>query len=706
MHEETPARRAALDALCDVVVPAGPSGAWPSASAAGSARFLDRYLAERPDLAPRVTSLLDEADRRTAPEGFAAAGPGARARAVQALATGAGTAADWAWFAGVVSGGWWADPGNGGNDGAASWHLLGWSPDPAGGWPVPVPVATADPAVVHPGDLDARYDAVVVGSGAGGGVAACGLAESGRRVLVVERGRWPGPAELTGDHLRNPRAWWGLGHRTGPDDGPGEPRVLDAAGGPVLLRPSDPAWGNNAMTAGGGTRVYGAQAWRFAPDDFAMATRYGVPDGSALADWPITYADLEPFYRRAEEEVGVCGGPVRGPHDGPRSAPYPMPPLPSGPTRELLAGAAASLGWGTVDVPLLVNSAEHLGRGACARCRACVGFACPVDAKNGSQNTVLPRAFATGRCRIVLEAQAERLLTDGRGRVVGVALVGSAGGRTWRASVLAQEVVVAAGAVESARLLLNSRSDAEPDGVGNRTGQVGRHLQGHLYGGATGMFADEVDDLDGPGPSVATTDFRHGNPGIVGGGILANEFVPTPASAYRTLVEAGLVPGWGEESVAGVLRLRRRVLRVVGPVQEVTTAGARVRVDPGVRDRFGVPVARLGGSVHPEDVRGRDLLSVLASTWLRAAGAERAVPVTGTPAGPSSGQHQAGTCRMGTDPATSVVDPWGRVWGHGNLRVADASVHVTNGGVNPVLTVLAGAFRITDHLVGGWARPR
>jgi choline dehydrogenase-like flavoprotein len=112
-----------------------------------------------------------------------------------------------------------------------------------------------------------------------------------------------------------------------------------------------------------------------------------------------------------------------------------------------------------------------------------------------------------------------------------------------------------------------------------------------------------------------------------------------------------------------------------------------------------IPVARLSGGPHPEDLRGRDLISDRAASWLTAAGAAKVVTFVGRPIGPSAGQHQAGTCRMGDDAATSVVDPWGRVWGHPNLAITDGSVHVTNGGVNPVLTILALAFRTTAHLV-------
>jgi choline dehydrogenase-like flavoprotein len=678
---------AALVALVDLVVPRDD---FPSASESGALDFLERMLAERPEWTERLTSLI-------------ALGPSQ-----------APGSEHWSWFAQLVSGGYYADPANGGNNDAASWRMIDWRPRPPGGWPVDVPVAEAERSVVQPMELAARYDAIVIGSGAGGGVAACGLAESGRRVLVIEAGPWPSIAELSIDQIRNPRSDWGVAPLTGPPAA--SPRVLEDGRTRLTLRPYDGGYGNNASTAGGGTRVYGAQAWRFSPLDFRMASAYGVPSDSALADWPIDYDDLEPYYSRAEWEVGVSGG-TGGTHDGPRSRPYPMPPLPAAQQRERLRDAAASLGWSTVSVPLLINSTPYLGRHACAQCSMCVGFACPVDAKNGSQNTMLTRAFATGRCSIVLETRAARLRTDAAGRVVGVTLVGRDRNGPWSRDVDAAEVVVAAGAVESARLLLNSRSDREPNGIGNNADQVGRHLQGHVYGGATALFDDVVEELIGPGPSIATTDFRHGNDGLIGGGMIANEFVALPPNLYRYLLSAGYIPESGIESKHGMRSLARRMIRLMGPIQEVTSASSRVRVAPSVLDAYGVPVAMLSGSVHAEDRRARDFLSDASAEWLRAAGASSVVAVgraakvagagqnTGEGGGPSGGQHQAGTCRMGSDPANSVVDPFGRVWGHDNLRVADGSVHVTNGGVNPVLTIFATAIRTIEDMAGGWSSP-
>ncbi len=208
-----------------------------------------------------------------------------------------------------------------------------------------------------------------------------------------------------------------------------------------------------------------------------------------------------------------------------------------------------------------------------------------------------------------------------------------------------------------------------------------------------------VQDCVGPGPRIATNDFRHGNPGLVGGAMLANDFVPLPLFVWNLLGGLGAFPTWGLGAKQGMRDLYRRLALVMGPVQEIPNPASRVTVDPRVRDRFGIPVARLSGRPHPADEPVADFIAGRAVAWAQASGARTVLPLRWrAPTGPSGGQHQAGTCRMGTDPATSVTDAWGTVWDHPNLHVVDGSLHVTNGGVNPVLTILALAYRVSRHV--------
>ena len=263
-----------LRVAIDAVVPADD---LPSASQAGGLRFWSRVTStERPEWANRAIGVLDLLDSRSGGR-FADLDHDAR----QAVLDGLVHDPDYVWFAQLVNAGFYADPGNGGNDAAVSWRMLGWSPAPAGGWPVEEVwvVPDRDP-ITRRDQLAARYDAVVVGSGAGGGVAAWALAQSGRSVLLVERGDYPDTAFLARDHLRNARTDSGLDHRTLRSSAE-NPRTLLLGPDPVLVPAWDPRYGSNADTFGGGTRVYGAQAWRFLPEDFAMASTYGIPDGSA-----------------------------------------------------------------------------------------------------------------------------------------------------------------------------------------------------------------------------------------------------------------------------------------------------------------------------------------------------------------------------------------------------------------------------------------
>ena len=537
------------------------------------------------------------------------------------------------------------------------------------------------------------YDVVVVGAGAGGGVAACTLAEAGARVLLVERGEALSLSEVGRDHLRNHRSSI-HGNNTGPDSD-GNPREWVRRDGTVveIAQPHDPRWNNNAMTVGGGSRVYQGMAWRFAPTDFEMASTYGVPDGSSLADWPVAHEDLEPFYSWAEHEIGVCGADDAHPALGRRSAGYPMPPLPTNTEAAVLARGAERLGLRTGPVPLLINSIPRDGRARCVQCGECVGFACPSAAKNGTYETMIPRALATGNADLVTRTRAVEVSVDDTGAVSGVRLVHETSGET--RLVRAGDVVLACGAIETARLLLASRSDHHPDGLGNATGQVGRHLQGHDFVSVFGRFDEPVLDLAGPGVSIATVDHLHGNDGVIGGGVIANEIVKLPIVHWRWAYHPD-APRWGAAAKAAMRDGYRNTGHLFGQVQEIPRADNRVQLGDAT-DAVGMRVARLGGFAHAETVRTAQRVRDIAAEWLSASGAHE-VWADAVPTGLTAGQHQAGTCRMGVDPATSVVDPDGRVHDHQNLWITDASVHVTNGGVNPVLTIFALARRTSSIL--------
>lgn len=324
-------------------------------------------------------------------------------------------------------------------------------------------------------------------------------------------------------------------------------------------------------------------------------------------------------------------------------------------------------------MPLLINTEERGDRAACIRCGFCVGFPCPVDAKNGTDTTVLPRATAGG-AHLLTGAQVTRIADDGD-----VEFVVDGFARTIRAG----RIALAGGAVETARLLLLS-------GLGNDW--VGDCLQGHTYAGALARFSDVVVDGLGPGPSIASLDFLHGNEGVVGGGMLANEFVKLPALHYLWALPPD-APREGDGARRAVTDSYLRTAHIMGPAQEIPTREARVRLATTVTDNLGVPVARPEGLQHPEDLRTSAFLADRADEWLQLAGAERTWPFWLPERMLSGGQHQAGTARMSDTPERGATDTTGRVWGTDRVYVVDGSVHVTNGGVNPVLTIMATAWR-------------
>ncbi|HWG21978.1 MAG TPA: GMC family oxidoreductase [Terracidiphilus sp.] len=543
-------------------------------------------------------------------------------------------------------------------------------------------------------------NAVIVGAGAAGGIVAKELSTAGLNVVLLERGKWYTAHDCRKDDLRNQRTTV-LGNAFGPDDD-GNPRVIVyGKGNAQTVLPSDGAYQNNAACVGGGTLSYGAQAWRYMPQDFRMRTTYGAPAGSSLEDWPIGYDDLEPFYEKAEYEIGISGDYSGTPFKGPRKRDLPMPPLP--PNREfgILEPAARRLGLHPFALPMARNSVPYNGRGPCMRCRWCCGFACEVDAKNGSQNTVLPVALATGNCELHTECTVTQILTDDHDRARGVSYIDARGNQQEQAADI---VIVSACAIESARLLLNSKSRLFPNGLGNRYDQVGRHLQGHHYTGATGYFDFETYDDVGPGASIAVMDYNHGTPGLCGGGMLANEFIRLPIHMIDRLPEG--TPRWGLAHKQAMREWHKRSIVVMGPTQQIPTATARVTIDPSVRDKWGLPVARIEGNVHPHTFEIGELQAQRAEAWLKEAGAIQTSRMAGKPDGVSAGQHQAGTCRMGDDPRGSVVNRHCQVHDIDNLFVIDGSVHVTNGGFNPALTIMAVAYYASDALVRNWKGTR
>jgi choline dehydrogenase-like flavoprotein len=537
-------------------------------------------------------------------------------------------------------------------------------------------------------------DVVIAGAGAGGGVAAYELSRAGLRVALLERGRVQEFAESGHDELRSQRTTV-LGNAFGPDDDRNT-RLVKLGDDPDFhsVLPSEGAYCNVAACVGGGTKSFGAMAWRFLEKDFRMRSTYGAPENSTLEDWPISYQDLEPYYERAEWEIGVSGKMGANFFEAPRKKGYPMPALPFNKEAGLLFPAARRLGWHPFPIPMAINSVPYNGRPACIMCPHCVGFGCEVKAKSSTADTVIPKAIATGLCDLRTGCVAKEILTDDRGRARGVAY--------FQGRQLVEQpcelVIVSCSATESARLLLNSKSKLFPDGLGNHNDWVGRNLQSHAYTSAVGLFDEETYDGRGPAACIALCDFNHGNPGVRGGAVLNNEFIRLPYRFARMLPDT---PRWGLAHKQFQRNYYKRSVAVNAAVQPMPVFTNRVEVDPKVTDAWGIPVARITFKTHPADFETGRFVADRSAAWLKEAGA-KSIYRQGTTKGSVGGQHQAGTCRMGADPKTSVTTPYGKLHTVDNVFVVDGSLHVTNGGFNPSLTILALAFRSSEYIAKEW----
>lgn len=567
----------------------------------------------------------------------------------------------------------------------AGWALTGFDPGPTPSTPITL-------APTAPENLRARYDVVVIGSGPGGSAAAAVLAASGASVLVVERAPLLSTAELRSDHLHGKRM---AVYTPTAGPGAGNPRATTLADGTEWVcdaTAGGDAWGLNAMAVGGGTRVWQGMAWRMYAEDFAMASTYGEQDGADLIDWPVDYDEMEPFYSDAEWALGVSGDDVALTARTPRSRRYPMPPFPDDAVRRLLGDAAEQIGIRTGPIPFAINSVPRDDRPACAGCGQCIGHACPVDAKNGAQNTFLARAMRTGNCDLLVAAHVTRI-EHRSGTSLGIRFVAGGAQRSERV-VACDRVVVAAGAVETPRLLMAS-------GLGNDN--LGRYLHGHEASWVMGIAPEPVGLFRSPGHSIATLDFVHDGRAPIGGGVLFDMFSPYP---LQLAWFAGLVGGGflGAEHKEWMRRGSPRLVGIMGMAQELATRDGAVRLHPTLRDRNGVPapiVTRTG--VKATDANRRYLTDA-SLRWLDAAGCHGVVDFRSITGGRSSRsipatEHSAGTARMADDPARGATDRSGRLHGTTNVFVADACLLPSSGGVNPTLTIVANALRVSRSWV-------
>jgi choline dehydrogenase-like flavoprotein len=428
------------------------------------------------------------------------------------------------------------------------------------------------------------------------------------------------------------------------------------------------------------------------PLDFNEASVLGGVPGTALADWPITYEELEPYYTKAEWELGVSG--EAGPFDPARSKPYPMPSLPIKSSGVLFDKGALALGYHPQPTPMAINSRYYNGRPACQHCGFCLFFMCEFRSKSSSFVTTLPIAEATGKCEVRPDSYVSRIETNSEGRVTGVAYFD---GKKQLQLQRARAVVVCANGAETPRLLLNSASTRFPNGLANSSGMVGKHLMFNTYFGVNAQFEQPLNEHKSVQNTRMMLDFYATDPkrGFYGGGGIDARFGKYPI----TFALGGLPPGsptWGEEFARGLARQFTRTMFFGTHGTSLPLEANSVSIDPSLKDAWGLPCMRITYKDHPDDLKTAEFLGARALEIAQAAGALKAWP---EPVAPQTNSvHMLGTCRMGNDPKSSVTDRFHRAHDVRNLFVCDGSSLVTSTRGQPTETICALAFRAGEKI--------
>lgn len=565
-------------------------------------------------------------------------------------------------------------------------------------------------------------DAVIIGSGAAGSTVAWELARAGWSVTVLERGRnlRPGfgkvPSSELGttygsDEVKSNRQW-------GFPDGLLEPYTTrtQAEASRGIARSAQGALGMLGAAVGGTTLHYNAKTPRIWKQSFHTLSSLGPIDGAQVADWPIGYDDLSPFYDEVEQRLGVQGDihqmPKRTLEQTPGRRQYAQPPNPTSYAARLLAEGAKKVGYTAYPYPAAVNSTQFDGRPRCNSCGMCSAFGCPINARGDALVSWLNPAVRTGWVRVIERAYVHKIETTSDGRRARRVVYRDLNGKDH--GVSADLIVVAGSPINTARLLLLSKNSAHPNGLGNRSDQVGRNMMFHNFTMAAAVYPGgvhplrsasttlQIDDLVGPftGPEVTAL----GVPWISGGIVQTGSAVPLLTEAimlagylgYGTLHKQVMRLGLLHERIAGSQILQ----------EDLPQADNRVDLDPSVRDFLGFPSARITYSPHRHEKAGATLLGAKMQAYhALSPGAVGAaiIPYPLISDAITDTDHLAGTARMGTDADTTVCAPEGNLHEVDNVYVADASTFLTFPGFNPTLTIMANALRIARGITGASA---
>lgn len=560
-------------------------------------------------------------------------------------------------------------------------HTTGeYATDTTGAGPVGEPLST-------PRRPSERVDVCVIGAGPAGALVAHELATQNYEVVVLEAGPRFDPA----DHRQ--RMEQAIRPAFGRDDvwDMGGPRDAFSASGERTY-PLNVA---RVKGIGGSTLHWQGMVMRLHEADFRRQSRDGV-----AADWPIEYADLREYYARAERSLGVAGS-ADNPFSPPREATFPLPAFPPSYSDSLFAEACERLGIVTHSVPNARNSAAYDGRSACVGYGTCQPV-CPSGAKY-SADVHVTKAQRQG-ARVVDRAPVQRLETDESGRRVETAVYTTPDGREYRQS--ARRFVLACGGVETPRLLLLSRSSTHPDGLANGSGTVGRFFMDHLFAGAGGRL-DQPTRQNHVGFNTTESHQFYDDPGRATNGTASDipgsdadlgpiklEFFnyagPSPVEMALTAEE------WGDSLLSELRSAYGNHIAVGGLVGQLPSRTNRVTLDTTRTDNHGNPVPDLQWRLDDRTRRTISRANTIQHAILDELGAT--VDWTVGPENTGPAYHHMGTTRMGTNPATSVVNPRLRTHEVSNLYIAGSSAFTTGGAMNPTLTIAALALKCADSV--------
>jgi choline dehydrogenase-like flavoprotein len=528
-------------------------------------------------------------------------------------------------------------------------------------------------------------DFVIVGSGAAGGVMAKELSTSGFKVVVLEQGPYLREKDFLHDETKV------LFQGMLINDWKRQPNTFRKTASERATRQPAVLYGR---CVGGGTVHFTANFWRFKELDFEERTRWGAVPGADLQDWPISYAELEPYYTKVEQEFGVSGLAGASPFDPPHSQPYPLPPLPIKSSGILFERATKKLGLHPYPAPMAILSKPYRGRSACMQCSFCKGFGCEVHAKSSSLAAVIPVAEKTGRCEIRANCYVRKIETDAQGRVTGAVYFD---GRGRQILQKARAAVVCANGAETPRLLLLSKSNRFPNGLANSNGLVGKYFLTDTGIMAHALFEHPLNDHKGVHVSRLIHDYYDSDRrrGFYGGGGIDARFDQFPIGFALSGLPKD-VPRWGEGFKAALAEYYTHTMSLLAHTTCLAVESNMIDLDPEMKDGWGLPALRMTFKNHPDDLkvlsfcrdRMLDILNVAGAKKIWADDVEE-LTFTG---------HLMGTCRMGNDPKSSVVDKFHRTHEVSNLFLVDGSSFVTCARQQPTCTIAALAYRAAAHI--------